>query len=163
MTKPLLLLIPLFFLTACSHTYYVVRHAEKAVQAQNMTSDVPLTEEGRARAIALQTILSDKKIAYIYSTNTIRTMSTANPTAAYFHLPVQTYGPRPDSSFIAALTLLKKNTLIVGHSNTVDDIVNALTGTNTMAGDLQDNEYNNLFMIRVRGKKIKYERVKYGK
>ena len=64
--------------------------------------------------------------------------------------------------FIAKLKALKKNTLIVGHSNTVDEVVNGLTGTNSVPGDLQDSEYNNLFVIKVKGKKVSFERKKYG-
>jgi len=60
------------------------------------------------------------------------------------------------------LKALKKNTLIVGHSNTVDDIVNGLTGSRAVPGDLQDSEYNNLFVIRVLRKKVSFERKKYG-
>ncbi|MFM9907929.1 MAG: histidine phosphatase family protein [Chitinophagaceae bacterium] len=163
MNRLLLLLMPALVLTACGHTYYVVRHAEKAIQAQNMSSDVELTTLGSQRAIALKGLLQRKKISAIYSTNTIRTMSTAKPTADYFHVTIQQYGPKPDSSFIASLKLLKKNVLIVGHSNTVDDIVNGLTGTTTVAADLQDNEYDNLFVIKINGSKIKFQKKKYGK
>ena len=101
-----------------------------------MSSDVPLTEKGKQRAEALKEILKDKKIAYVFSTNTIRTKSTAQPTADYFHLTTEIYGPRPDSAFISLLKSKKKNTLIVGHSNTVDDIVNMLCGEKKVAGDL---------------------------
>jgi hypothetical protein len=44
----------------------------------------------------------------------------------------------------------------VGHSNTVDDIVNALTGENKLK-DLEDSEYNRLFVVRMRGKKVFFE------
>jgi len=40
----------IFVLSSCSHSYYIVRHAEKATQEANMSSDVPLTEKGRQRA-----------------------------------------------------------------------------------------------------------------
>ena len=136
-------------LTACSHTYYVVRHAEKAAQGQNMSSDVPLSEAGL-------------KIAHIYSTNTIRAMSTAKPTADYFRITIRQYGPRPDPLFIDSLRKLKKNTLIVGHSNTVDDIVNGITGSTNVPGDFQDGEYDNLFVIYVKKRKVRFERRKYG-
>jgi len=162
MKKILLAAIPAILLTACSHTYYVVRHAEKASQETNMTSDVPLSVAGQQRAEALKQELRGKKIVHVFSTNTLRTMSTARPTAEYFRLSIQTYGPKPDSAFIATLKKLKKNTLVVGHSNTVDDIVNGLTGSNSVAGDLQDSEYNNLFIIKIKGKKLKYERKTYG-
>jgi len=140
----------------------VVRHAEKADQEPNMTSDVPLSVAGQQRAVALKEVLKNKKISYVFSTNTIRTTTTAKPTADRFGLTIQTYGPRPDSAFIAKLKALKKNTLIVGHSNTVDEIVNGLTGTRAVPGDLQDSEYNNLFVVRVLRKKVSFERKKYG-
>ncbi len=163
MKRFFLLALPVLLLTACSHTYYVVRHAEKATQEPNMTSDVPLSEAGQQRAVALKEVLSSKKIAYAFSTNTIRTTTTAKPTAGHFGLSIQTYGPRPDSAFIAKLKTLKKNTLIVGHSNTVDEVVNGLTGVKSVPGDLQDSEYNNLFVIKVKGNKVSFERKKYGK
>lgn len=152
-----------FLLASCSNTYYIVRHAEKAAQGPNMTSDVPLTEEGKTRSEDLRNILKNKKIAYIYSTNTIRTKSTAQPTADYFNLPVEMYNPRPDQSFIDLLKTKTKNTLIVGHSNTVDDIVNMLCGRKEIAADLSDVEYDNLFMVKRRGNKFVFAHQKFGK
>jgi phosphohistidine phosphatase SixA len=139
--------------TSCSHTIYIVRHAEKATQTgSSMSSDVPLTDQGKARATALRELLADKKIAYVYSTNTLRTRSTAQPTADFFHLEVQTYGPKPDSGFAGKLRSLKKNVLVVGHSNTVDDMVNLLCGKTMIPGDLPDSVYNKLLIVRIKGK-----------
>src|SRR5215213_1082582 len=110
-------------LTACSQTYYIVRHAEKAVpDAGNtmMANDPPLSDIGKARANALLEALKNEKIAYIFSTNTTRTRTTAEPLSKHLNVLVQTYGPRPDSAFIQQLKALKKDALIVGHSNTVD-------------------------------------------
>ncbi len=149
--------------TSCTHSYYIVRHAEKATQEANMTSDVPLSDLGKQRAEELKDIMKDKKIGYIYSTNTIRTRSTAQPTADVFKIPIENYGPRPDSAFISKLKSKNKNTLIVGHSNTVDDIVNLLCGEKVVAGDLADSEYNNLFIVKKKGKKYQYSLQKFGK
>jgi phosphohistidine phosphatase SixA len=121
-----------------------------------MSSDVPLTAAGTQRAGALREILRHKKIGYVFSTNTIRTRSTAQPTADFFHLPIETYGPRPDSAFIALLWSKKKNTLVVGHSNTVDDLVNMLCGKKEVPGDLPDTEYNKLFIVKKKGKKLTF-------
>lgn len=153
----LFLVIILLLCLSCGHTYYIVRHAEKADAGANMmSSDVPLTEKGKERAVALEELLKNKKIAYVYSTNTIRTKSTAQPTADYFKLPVNIYGPGPDSAFIAKLKAVKKNTLIIAHSNTVDDIVNGLCGEKKVMGDLDESEYNKLFIIEFKGKKIRF-------
>src|SRR6476469_6654694 len=128
MTRILFVIGFILVFSSCSHSYYIVRHAEKAAQEVNMTSDVPLTEKGKQRAEALKDVLKGKKIGYVFSTNTVRTKSTAQPTADEFHLQIEIYGPRPDSAFIQLFRSKRKNTLVVGHSNTVDDIVNMLCG-----------------------------------
>src|SRR5688572_28215772 len=99
-----------FFLFSCSQTFYVVRHAEKAAQAANMSSDVPLSDAGKLRAQKLGGLLHAKKIGLIYSTNTIRTKTTVEPTANFFSIPINIYGPKPDSAFIKLLKSQKKNT-----------------------------------------------------
>ena len=156
MGRIIVTLLIIFILSSCTHTYYIVRHAEKATQEANMSSDVPLTEQGKQRAEQVKEVLKNKKIALVYSTNTIRTKSTAQPVADYFHLPIGIYGPRPDSAFIALLKSKKKNTLIVGHSNTVDDIVNMLCGKKEVDSDLPDTEYNKLFIVKRKGKKFSF-------
>ncbi len=152
-------LLPVFFLTACSHTYYVVRHAEKETQGPNMSSDVPLSAAGRERVKALQDKLASVKFRHVYSTNTQRTLQTVWPIADQQHLTVKLYSPIPTAAFIDSLRQLKGNVLIAGHSNTVDDIVNGLTGTRSVEGDLRDSEYNNLFKVTIKGKKASFKRL----
>lgn len=165
--KFLLIFFPLaLLLTSCSRTFYIVRHAEKAAAGNNttmMSNDPPLTEAGKERAEALKNLLKTKKIGTVFSTNTLRTKSTAEPTRAYFYLVTETYSPHPDSSFIIRLKSLKKNSLIVGHSNTVDDIVNKLCGSTKIPGDLAETEYDNLFVVKKKGRKMSFETKKYGK
>jgi phosphohistidine phosphatase SixA len=160
-------LLASLLLTACSHTYYVVRHAEKATSSAGNTmsgpNNPPLSVEGEQRAQVLKETLKDSKISYIFSTNTTRTMSTAEPLRSQLGLTTENYGPIPDSAFIQKLKGLKKNVLIVGHSNTVDDIVNGLTGKKTVPGDLQDSDYSNLFVVTYKGKKVSFERRTYGR
>jgi len=139
----------------------VVRHAEKAAQAANMSSDVPLSTVGKQRAERLGGLLHDKKIGLIYYTNTIRTKTTAEPTANHFLLSINTYGPKPDSAFIKLLKSQKKNTLVVGHSNTVDDIVNMLCGETKVAGDLDETIYDNLYVIKRKGRKFIFRNEKF--
>jgi phosphohistidine phosphatase SixA len=152
-------------ITACSRTYYVVRHAEKAVQEPNMTSDVPLSAAGEQRALVLRDSLKDKKIGYIFSTNRVRTKSTAAPLAAALQLPTTVY-EQADSNFIRMLMKLKKNTLIVGHSNTVDDIVNGLCLGNNIITELKDNQYDKLYKVRLTrkwwGKYYNLREIRYG-
>ena len=149
----LALLVALIGFSCQYHSYYIVRHAEKEAAGSNMSSDVPLSAEGRERSHKLWALMSGKDLIAVYSTNTIRTKSTVQTIADYYNLPVKIYGPRPDSAFFAKLKKWKShNVLIVGHSNTVDDIVNGLLGKNKLK-DLDDSEYNHLFIVRMRKNK----------
>jgi len=162
------LLTGLFFtltFSACAQTFYVVRHAEKEVSdstATMMGSNPPLSEAGKQRAEALKELLKTEKIGYVFSTNTIRTLSTAEPVKNYFHLATEIYQSVPDEMLISHLLSLKKNVLIIGHSNTVDDVVNKLCGSVKISSDLPDGAYDNLFVIKKKGKKIIFENRKYG-
>jgi phosphohistidine phosphatase SixA len=94
--------------------------------------------------------------------NTIRTRSTVKPTADLFGLTIETYSPQPDSSFIRLLKSKRKNVLVVGHSNTIDDIANMLCGLKVVPGDLKDNEYDNLYLIKKKGNHYSFTNKKYG-
>jgi broad specificity phosphatase PhoE len=158
----IVLSIVLLTCLSCTHSYYIVRHAERAEAGPAMSKDVPLTEAGEHRAMALRELLQNEKIDEIFSTNTLRTRSTAQPAADYFRESITIYGPVPDSAFIRLLKSKRRNVLIVGHSNTVDDIVNMLCGKKVVPGDLAETEYDNLFVVTMKGKKAVFERRKYG-
>ncbi|MBA2328967.1 MAG: histidine phosphatase family protein [Flavisolibacter sp.] len=160
MTRFLIFIIIGF--TSCTTThYYVVRHAEKEyVNSDMMSTDVPLTKVGWERAEALKTTLENKKIQRIFSTSYIRTTSTAKPLSDAIGVQIEYYNPR-DSLFIGQLINLKQNVLVVGHSNTIDDLVNGLTGTNHLQ-DLPETQYGDLFVIKKKGSKIKFQHKKFG-
>lgn len=157
-----LLILLLVSGTSCSSTYYIVRHAEKEAPANVMTSDVPLSAAGKERAEALREALVGKNIRQIYSTNYVRTRGTAQPLSAATGVAIETYNPG-DSSFMVRLKGVRKgNTLVVGHSNTVDDLVNGLTGRKLLQ-DLPDTQYGDLFVVRKRGKNYQFEVKHFGK
>ena len=158
------------FLLSCSQTIYVVRHAEKATGIDMATmkpsSDPPLSAEGDLRALKLKEILSGKDIKHIFSTNTTRTISTARPLKElYLGMPIQLYSSKADSMdlFISRIKSIKRgNILIVGHSNTIDDIANKLAGSTVVPGDLKDNQYDNLFILERKGTRYLFTNEKYG-
>ena len=157
---PLLLLLVIIY--SCKSTsYFVVRHAEKEATA-TMVSDVPLSAQGKERAEALKDLLISEHIRSIYSTDFLRTRSTAQPLAQTLKLGIQSYEPG-DSGFIKALRSKKENVLIVGHSNTVDNIVNNLMGAIVIPGDLADSQYGDLFVIKRKGKHYSLDRRHFGK
>ena len=166
----ILLCLPLIIFSSCgSVKYYVVRHAEKetasAGTTMNTPNDPPLSAAGRVRAIELREALRAKGIRYIYSTNTIRTITTVQPlNEVRGDTKIELYNTRDSLDFlIQELKAIQKgNSLIVGHSNTVDDIVNKLCGEAKVAGDLPDSEYDNLYIVTKKGKRYKFENKTYG-
>ena len=157
-------------LSSCSTVkYYVVRHAEKETAStgtvMNTPNDPPLSAAGRVRAIELRETLKNKGIQYIFSTNTTRTISTAQPlNELEGNTQIEIYNTRDSLDFlIDKLKAIKKgNSLIVGHSNTVDDIVNKLVGETKVPKDLPDSEYDNLYIITKKGKHYRFENKTYG-
>ena len=152
------------FFFSCSRMVYIVRHAEKAAPADSsakmMTNDPPLSEAGKVRAIVLRDELKKKHIRHIYSTNTTRTISTAEPLSRAIKARIELYNNI--DSLVNVIYSTKGNILVVGHSNTVDDIVNKLCHQTKLAADLKDGEYDNLFMIKIKGKKVFFNWRKYG-
>jgi broad specificity phosphatase PhoE len=155
---------------SCGNTIYIVRHAEKETGIDMATmkpaTDPPLSYEGNERALLLKQILGSKNVKHIFSTNTLRTISTAKPLKElYVGLPIQLYSSKPDSliSFANKVKAIKRgDVLIVGHSNTVDDIVNAIAGVKHVPADLKDVEYDNLFILKKRGKLYHFVNDKFG-
>ena len=160
MYKSFLFIAAMVLLSCKTTTYYIVRHAEKET-TNTMTSDVPLSAAGKQRAEALKEMLKNKNIKHIYSTNFIRTKSTVQPLADAIHVPLEIYDPK-DSTFINKLKAIDGNVLIVGHSNTVDDLVNGVSGNKEINGDLPDPEYGDLFVVKKKGNHFSFEKKHFG-
>ena len=127
-------------------TYYFIRHAEKDLTDR---TDPALTAEGEERAREWARYFSDKDIDLVYSTQTQRTQSTAAPTAAAVGVEVRSYSPAelPGPAFRAATK--GKTVLVVGHSNTIPDAVNRLTGKREFS-DIDESEYGHLYRVTLR-------------
>jgi broad specificity phosphatase PhoE len=137
--------------------FFVVRHAEKASES----GDPDLSEEGRIRAKQLAQTLEHLNVDAIYRTNTLRSKMTAEPLATTRNITPKVY-ENVAQAWIDAVVAEQtgKRVLIVAHSNTVDVIVNGLTGASVPAiGD----HYDNLFVVVVSedGKKSVL-RLRYG-
>jgi broad specificity phosphatase PhoE len=160
-TGILLLLLGLFC-QACQTThYFLVRHAEK----RDSSPDTPLSEVGWDRALSLRNQLIGKRIDAIFSSNYSRTRQTAQPLADALSTPLSIYQPDTTGSLAAVLKKMNgKNVLVVGHSNTIPPLVAGLSGE-TVA--IADNDYDNLFVVRVRktllGQKVDLTKTTYGK
>jgi 2,3-bisphosphoglycerate-dependent phosphoglycerate mutase len=126
-------------------TVLLVRHAEKATDVR--TSDPDLSAAGQARAQALAHVAGSAQVAAIYATQYKRTQQTVAPLAALLGLtPVQ--HPAADVNGLAQAIRTNwsgRTVLVAGHSNTVPQIVTALTGT-PMA-EIPDEQYDNLYVV----------------
>lgn len=130
-------------------TIFLVRHAEK-VTADPADKDPLLTEKGQKRALALAKKLKRIKLAAIYSTDFQRTKLTAHPTALKNDLFVKIYDPKNLKDLAKGILEIHKgkNVLIVGHSNTVLETIEALGGKRPITA-INDQEYDYFFTVKV--------------
>lgn len=103
---------------------YVMRHLHTPAGA----TDPDLTSEGQAAAIRLATFFKRERPAVIYVSKPKRAQQSAGPLASRLGLTPNIYDPADTPALIAAVTNEKRIVLIVGHSNTVPDIIARLGG-----------------------------------
>lgn len=126
-------------------TIFLVRHAEKV----DSSRDPELSLRGKARAIRLMELLSETGIDHIYATDYIRTRNTAKPLAEKLDLFIASYRPF-EAQLLETLTqkMDGKQILVVGHSNTIPDLVNRLIDKKAYE-QLPDEAYSNLFVVTI--------------
>jgi broad specificity phosphatase PhoE len=139
-----LLLIGLFASAAAAQpTIFIVRHAEKAM---SMDRDPDLSEVGRLRALSLAKTLRDAGITAIYVTDLKRTQQTAAPLAKALGIKPAILPPNDVAALSSKLRDIRAgNVLVVGHSDTVPKLINALGITASIS--LNDTDYDNLFVV----------------
>jgi broad specificity phosphatase PhoE len=133
---------------------FVVRHTEKATGAND--AEIPLSEAGQERAQKLAALLRDAGVTAIYSTDTVRTRTTAQPLANALHLETRVYDARDSQGRVSAASLVERLrkepqgvALVVGHGNTVPALLWALGVPGKI--EIGDQEYDNLFLVVPRG------------
>ena len=129
-------------------TVYLVRHGEKATDDP---ADPTLSAKGSERAASLATQLREAGINVIITSHLRRTILTAEPLARLRRVtpeivPIRGSTQAHIDSVAAAVRRHSGGTiLVVGHSNTIGRIAEALGGDRV--GDLCDNEYSNLIVL----------------
>ena len=128
-------------------TFYFIRHAEKDRSSEE-NSDPKLIEAGLLRAAKWSLVLENVKFDAIYSTDYNRTKQTAQPTAEKNGLELTLYDPSniDGKAFLEANK--GKNVLVVGHSNTTPQFVNAVLGIDKYQ-EIDDNNNSNLYIVTV--------------
>ncbi|MTW04911.1 hypothetical protein GM668_22810 [Duganella ginsengisoli] len=103
---------------------YLTRHAEK-----NSGPDPALSERGLLRARNIATMLRRAGIAHIYATPFRRAHQTAEALALRMSLTVESYDPGAQAAFARHLLALGGNALVVGHTDTLPELISLLGGT----------------------------------
>jgi broad specificity phosphatase PhoE len=139
----LFLLVFVSVLTASAQPIVViVRHAEKAANGGN---DPDLSSAGRARAEALARIFKDSGITTIFTTEFKRTQETAAPMATSTHVTPTVVAAKDTAALVARLHQLSGNALVVGHGDTIANILKAL-GINRPI-NIPEADYSELFIV----------------
>ena len=128
-------------------TFVIVRHAEKSTDD---SQDPSLSETGKARAQDLARLLADASLTAAYATGFRRTQQTAQPAADAHGVKITLYDATLPATTLAArlrAAHAQGTVLVVGHSNTVPDIVSALSGQPVDA--IPDDEYDLVYRVRV--------------
>ncbi len=147
--RPLAALLLLAAAAACATTasapatssWYVMRHLQKA-EGQ----DPALSAEGAGNARRLASWFGKDRPAAIYVSTTRRARDTAAPLAARLGLSAKEYDPRDTPGLVARVKAEAGTVLIVGHSNTVPEIVAQLGGPRPT--DLAETDYGDIFRVR---------------
>jgi broad specificity phosphatase PhoE len=121
---------------------FVVRHAEKASTGGN---DPDLSLAGQKRADVLVGILKDSQITAVFVTEFKRTQETAAPAAAAAHLSPTVVPANDVPGLVVKLRRLNGNALVVGHGNTIPDLMKALGITTPI--NIPDDDYTEIFIV----------------
>lgn len=156
-----LVVIAVIYLCFCwgtQTTILLVRHADRQGSAD------ALNPAGTARAQELARVLEKSGISAIYTSEAIRTQQTAAPTASLLSItpvPVPATGVADLVSTIHSSNS-GQSVLVVGHSNTVPQIIAEFGGPTVIIGE---NEFDNLYVLnlcRCRWHTVKLTNLQYG-
>jgi broad specificity phosphatase PhoE len=137
----LALTVPL--VSTAQEAVFMVRHAEQGSDGE----DPPLTEAGRQRAVRLPSVLRDASIRVIYTSETRRTIQTAQPVATAFGVESRIVLRREIDALVGRLAAqhAQDRVLIVSHSQTIPVLLRALGHTGEVA--IGRDEYDSLFVV----------------
>ena len=132
---------------AAQATVFVVRHAERADAGTNPPpgADPDLSAAGRTRAESLAAMLKDARIDRIFITEFKRTRQTAEPLAKLLGIEPTVITQKEGQALAERLKSAAGSVLVVGHSNTVPEVIKALGVAETVS--VAETEFDNLFII----------------
>jgi 2,3-bisphosphoglycerate-dependent phosphoglycerate mutase len=147
--KPFVLLLLTFvaFSVASADPFVlIVRHAEKI----DNSDDAELSPAGQARAQVLARLLKDAHITAIFTSERKRTQETAAPLSKSIGVAPTIVPAKDYAALVSKLRQAEGAALVVGHGNTIPDIIKAL-GVETPV-QIPDDDYTDLFVIALQEK-----------
>jgi len=120
----------------------LVRHAGPVTTG----TDPGLSAPGEKRALALASLLVDAEIGAIFTSELRRTKETAAPLATQSSLTAAVVDNDPAAA-AARVKAAGKRVLVVGHTNTVPEIIEALGGPADV--EIGHEEFDRLFVLQV--------------
>jgi phosphohistidine phosphatase SixA len=130
-------------------TVFLIRHGERADAvpgaAPAVNDDPDLSDAGYARAASLATVLKDAGITAIFVTEFKRTQQTGAPLAKLLGITATSIKGNDTNAVLGGVKKAKGNVLIIGHSNTLPEIIKAL-GIKT-AVTIGTAEFDNLYIV----------------
>lgn len=152
-----IIVVSWWYFCAAPVTVMLIRHADRAG-----TQDA-LSPAGVTRSQQLVHVMQKAALAAIIRSDTVRAEQTAAPLAAATGItPIVI----PATNVMAVVDEIRgrhrgQKILVVGHSNTVPQIIAALGGP--ALPDIAENEFDNLFMLELCGCRIPaFANLQYG-
>jgi broad specificity phosphatase PhoE len=136
-------------------TYYLIRHAEKVDNSANPD----LSKIGYERSENWNKIFEEIHFDAIYSTKYNRTLQTVAPIAKKYNKEIIEYHHSTLDIQQFKKETSGKKVLIVGHSNTIPNLVNLLIGEKKYT-DIEDNTFGNLYIVTIINNVVSYELLK---
>ena len=134
---------------AAQPVVFLVRHAERAdagmASAKTPGTDPALSGAGLARAKALAAMLKDAKITAVITTEYRRTKQTGDPAAKAAGVSPTVVESKDAAGLLAKVKAAPGNVLVVGHSNTLPELLKGLGITEPVA--IADDEYDAMFIV----------------
>jgi broad specificity phosphatase PhoE len=138
----------------------LVRHADIALPAQSRDPDI--LPEGTERAKILGDLVKDSHVDVVFSTEYLRTRHTAQIAAERAGARAQVIGAARSGDLVADIRehYQGKSVLVVGHSNTVPALIEALGGPSLP--NIDEREFDNVYYLKIVGDHAELTQAKYG-
>lgn len=138
----------------------LVRHAEMEPDG---TKDPHLSAVGRQRAELLAQMMESTRITHVFTSEYQRTKETGAVVASWIGVPAKALPAREPDALLATVRALPSTAkvLIVGHSNTVPELAEALGGTEIEL--IPEDDFSRLIGIRYQaGSPVRTVNMRYG-